>query len=100
MFYLNISSEIIPESIEEALFVPEWKTTVLEQNNTWSLVELPQEKGTVGCKWLFTVKYKVGDSVERHKSRLVAKTFTQTYGIDYTETFTPVAKLNTIQILL
>ncbi|RVW16154.1 Retrovirus-related Pol polyprotein from transposon RE1 [Vitis vinifera] len=54
----------------------------------------------MGCKWVFTVKYKADGTVERYKDRLVAKRFTQTYGIDYTEAFAPIAKLNTIRVLL
>ncbi|KAM7473123.1 hypothetical protein LguiB_020366 [Lonicera macranthoides] len=73
---------------------------VLEKNVTWEKVKLPKGKIVVGCKWLFTVKYNSDGLVERYKACLVAKGFTQTYGVDYSETFSPVAKLYTIRVLL
>lgn len=70
------------------------------KSGTREIVDLPKEKKIVGCKLIFTVKCKVDGGTERYKARLVAKEFTQIYGIDYQETFTPVAKINSIRILL
>lgn len=96
-FYINLDRIRIPKDVQEALEVHEWSKTVMEEmkalkkHGTWDVVELPKEKRTVGCKWVFTVKCKADGSVERYKARLVVKGFTQTYGIDYMETFAPVA---------
>jgi hypothetical protein len=72
----------------------------LKKNGTWESSELPPGKKPVGCKWIFTVKYKADGSIERLKVCLVTKEFTQSYGIDYQETFAPMTKLNTIKILM
>ena len=48
----------------------------LEKNGTWEIVELPRDKRTVGCKWVFTMKYQADGSIDRYKARLVAKGFT------------------------
>ena len=52
----------------------------LYKNETWDIVDLP--KKLMGCKWMFTIKYKADGSIERYKARLVTKGYTQTYGID------------------
>ncbi|KAI9194923.1 hypothetical protein LWI28_010161 [Acer negundo] len=105
-FIANISEIQVPKDIHEALRSPEWKKAVydemkaLEKNQTWEMSALPSGKRIVGCKWIFTVKHKAVGSVERFKAQLVAKGFTQSYGIDYQETFALVAKLNTVRVLL
>ncbi|KAJ0522562.1 putative RNA-directed DNA polymerase [Helianthus annuus] len=69
-------------------------------NQVWDLVELPPECRTVGSKWVFKLKTDMDGNVQTYKARLVAKGFTQTQGVDYEETFSPVAMLKSIRILL
>jgi len=72
----------------------------MKQNQTWIMTDLPQGKTTIGCKWVFRIKYNADGKVERHKTRLVAKGYTQLKGINYMDTFSLVAKLTTVRLLL
>ena len=60
-------------------------------HGTWDLVTRPEGNNIVTCRWVFTVKYKPDGAVNRYKARLVARGFTQEYGVDYIETFLLVA---------
>ena len=67
---------------------------------TWSVVSLPPAKSAFGCKWVFQVKKNSNGTIARHKARLVAKGYLQQEGVDFQETFSPMAKLPTIRILI
>ncbi len=64
------------------------------------LVALTEDKKAIGCKWVYKVKHNADGSVNRYKARLVTKGYAQTYGIDYEETYSPVANMTTIRIII
>ena len=94
-----------PNSFEEAKAEKKWVNAMQEEidalaeNKTWDLVKLPKEKNVVGCKWVYKTKHDSNGNVSRHKARLVAKGYAQMQGIDYDETFAPVAKMATLRTL-
>lgn len=102
----NLSGVEVPKTVNDAIKKLEWKAAIMEEihalekkNGTLKVVEKSKDKATIGCRWVFIVKYKSNRMV-KHKARLVAKGCTQTYGVDYLENFAPVAKINTIRVLL
>ena len=70
----------------------------LAQHGVWDLVEMPQNRKLVGCKWVFKIKTNAEGKIERYKARLCAKGFTQIYGIDYNQTYAPVASHPTLRL--
>ncbi|CAH1415477.1 unnamed protein product [Lactuca virosa] len=98
-----------PNSVKEAVAGPEsakWKEAMdieiqsMYDNQVWNLVDNVPGRKTVGCKWIFKKKTDMDGKVHTYKARLVAKGFTQTHGIDYDETFSPVAKIKSIRVML
>ncbi|KAA0037748.1 retrovirus-related Pol polyprotein from transposon TNT 1-94 [Cucumis melo var. makuwa] len=72
----------------------------IEQNNTWELIDLPKGHKTIGVKWVYKTKLKENGEVDKYKACLVAKGYKQEFGIDYKEVFAPVARHDTIRLVV
>lgn len=72
----------------------------IEKNNTWSLTVLPIRAKKIGVKWIFKTKRDENGEITKHKARLVAKGYSQQQGIDYSEVFAPVARLDTVRMII
>lgn len=95
-----------PKSYNAAKETPEWEEAMqeeisaLKKNCTWELVPKPENVDLVTCKWIYKLKKGADGKINRYKARLVARGFSQQYGRDYDETFSPVARMVTIRTVI
>jgi hypothetical protein len=95
-----------PAEFEEAVKKSEWieamqeELRMIEKNDTWVLMDKPLHKKAIGVKWVYRTKQNADGSINKYKARLVVKGYAQVFGVDFSETFAPVARLDTIRLLL
>ncbi|KAF7810363.1 Retrovirus-related Pol polyprotein from transposon TNT 1-94 [Senna tora] len=95
-----------PTTVDQALQSQKWKDAMkeemnmIEKNGTWLLVDRPSDQQVIGTKWVFKTKLNPDGSISKHKAILVAKGYSQQQGVDFSENFAPVARFDTIRLLL
>ena len=95
-----------PVDFDEAVKKDVWikamdeEIDAIERNNTWDLVELRDNKNCIGVKWIYKTKLNVDSDVEKYKAKLVPQWFSQQPSIDYNDTFAPVARIDTVRMVL
>jgi hypothetical protein len=99
-------SRVATEKALKGKNAKKWEITMEEKynflvvNSTWSLMPFPKGRKPISCKWVFKIKHGVDGEIKCHKARIVAKGFTQTFGVNYDETFAPDAKFESIRCIL
>ena len=107
--YMAANQPEDPRTYREAITGPDkehWDKAMAEEfqslndHDVWEVVKRPKGRRTITSKWVYRIKYKSDGSVERYKARLVARGFTQVYGVDYSETYAPVTRLESLRLML
>jgi hypothetical protein len=107
--YAALMSSMIdsePTCFEEAIVRKPWRDSMVEEyasiikNDVWEIVPRPQNKSVVNSKWIYKIKHAADGSIDKHKARFVARGFSQKEGVDYEETFAPVARYTSIRTVI
>ena len=93
-------------SYEKAAKNENWRNAMkseilsIEKNRTWELTDLPKNHKAIDIKWIFKLKKNPNGEIMKHKARLVENGYAQQFGVDYSEVFAPVARLERVRLIL